>query len=180
MSAQDKDKAPRRLHIGGTIRVAGWEVFNALAGDHVDHVGNANDLSRFADNTFADVYASHVLEHFDYKDELQQVLVEWRRVLQPGGSLHISVPDLERLCHLYLTPRIGPEVRVHIMRMMFGGHVDDYDYHMTGIDEGFLVAHLQQAGFRSAQRVGRFGLFEDTSNMEFLGMPISLNMVAVR
>jgi predicted SAM-dependent methyltransferase len=170
----------RRLHIGGQQRREGWEILDANTRPDVDHVGDAGDLARFPDGTFAAVYASHVLEHFDYKDELAQVLKEWRRVLAPGGTLYVSVPDLERLCHLYLTPRLAPDARVHIMRMMFGGHVDDYDYHMAGIDEAFLMAHLQQAGFQSARRVGSFGLFNDTSAMEFLGMPISLNVTAVR
>lgn len=170
----------RRLHIGGQQASEGWEILDAIARPGVDHVGEAGDLGRFADGSFAVVYASHVLEHFDYKDEVVPALAEWRRVLQPGGSLHVSVPDLERLCHLYLTPRLSPDLRLHIMRMMFGGHVDDYDYHMTGIDEGLLMAWLGQAGFRSAQRVGNFGLFNDTSAMEFLGMPISLNVTAVR
>lgn len=170
----------RRLHIGGQQPSPGWEIFDAIARPGVDHLGEAGDLGRFADGSFAVVYASHVLEHFDYKDEVVPVLSEWRRVLRPGGSLHLSVPDLERLCHLYLTPRLAPELRLHIMRMMFGGHVDDYDYHMAGIDEGLLMAWLGQAGFSSARRVGNFGLFDDSSAMEFLGMPISLNVTAIR
>ena len=75
------DVMSRKLHIGGQVKVDGWEVFNAIDADYVDHVGNAKDLSRFADETFAEIYASHVLEHFDYKDELVHVLKEWRRVL---------------------------------------------------------------------------------------------------
>ena len=56
----------RRLHIGGTVAREGWEVLNANAAPYVDHVGNANDLSRFADNTFDAIYASHVIEHLDH------------------------------------------------------------------------------------------------------------------
>ena len=51
---------------------------------------------------------------------------------------------------------------------------------MAGIDEGLLMAWLGQAGFSSARRVGNFGLFDDSSAMEFLGMPISLNVTAIR
>jgi len=42
----------RRLHIGGTVAKEGWEVLNANPASYVDHVGNANDLSRFPDGTF--------------------------------------------------------------------------------------------------------------------------------
>ena len=64
----------RRLHLGGTVRTDGWEVFNAIPGDHVDHKGNANDLSRFTNGTFDELYGSHIVEHFDYKDELLATL----------------------------------------------------------------------------------------------------------
>jgi predicted SAM-dependent methyltransferase len=175
-----QNDAVRRLHIGGKDLKAGWEIFDAIAAGHVDHVGNARDLSRFADGTFAQLYASHVLEHFDYKDAIGMVLKEWRRVLAPGGRLCVSVPDMERLCHLYLTPRLAPEMRFHLMRMVFGGHMDEYDYHLTGLDESYLRDQLQQAGFSAIQRVPSFNLFKDSSEMQFLGMPISLSMVATR
>ncbi len=52
----------RRLHVGGLVRREGWEVISPMPGEHVDHVGNANNLSRFRDGTFAEIYASHVVE----------------------------------------------------------------------------------------------------------------------
>lgn len=169
----------RKLHIGGTLRSEGWEVFNALAGDHVDHVGNANDLSRFADGSFSDLYASHVLEHFDYAGELVSTLREWRRVLAPLGMLHVSVPDMDVLADLFLLKdRLSVDERFHVMRMMFGGHVDRYDYHAVGLNEEFLRRFLAEAGFSDIVHVADLGLFNDTSRQQFRGMPISLNMTA--
>lgn len=170
----------RRLHIGGNEARNGWEIFDALRGPHVDHVGEAADLSRFAEGTFTAVYASHVLEHFDYKDEIIDVLREWRRVLRPGGSLYVSVPDLESLCRLYIAPGLQPPDRLEIMRWMFGGHMDDYDYHLAGLDENYLGYCLQMAGFVSPLRVGSFNLFADSSEAVVLGTAVSLNMVARR
>lgn len=176
----EAERPGRRLHIGGWEVREGWEILDAVERDGVDHVGDAADLTRFPDGTFVEIYASHVVEHFDFKDELPAVLREWHRVLQPGGALRVSVPDLERLCHLYLTPRLAPEGRISIMQMMFGSHVDGWDYHMVGLDEHYLGSLLQQAGFTGIQRVAAFDLFRDTSCMVFLGVPISLNMTAVR
>ena len=145
----------------------------------VDHLGNANDLSRFADNTFADLYASHVVEHFDYQGELTRTLREWQRVLQPGGKLHVSVPDLDILCRLMLAKdQLSVVERFGIMRMMFGGHVDQYDHHSVGLNEEFLTSFLTDAGFVNIRRVPELGLFEDTSSLKFRGVPISLNVVA--
>ena len=77
----------RRLHIGGKQKRDGWEILDVNPGPLVDHLGNAIDLSQFADGTFAEIYASHVLEHFDYKEALVAALREWNRVLAPGGVL---------------------------------------------------------------------------------------------
>jgi predicted SAM-dependent methyltransferase len=171
----------RRLHIGGTLRAAGWEVLNAVPSPAVDHLGNAKDLTRFPDMTFAVLYASHVLEHFDYKQALSQALREWYRVLQPGGSLYVSVPDLEVLCGLYLDKgRLSEAERFHVMRMMFGGHVERHDYHLVGFNLATLHHFLKSAGFAAIQRVERFGLFADTSDMRFKNVPISLNVHALR
>lgn len=169
----------RRLHIGGTVRTEGWEVLNAVPGPCVDHLGNANDLSAFADATFEAIYASHVVEHLDYKDELMATLREWWRVLAPGGKLYVGVPDMDVLCRLFLERKqLTGNDRFFVMRMMFGGHVDQYDYHVVGFNDEILGSYLHQAGFVSLRRVENFGLFSDTSAMQFRGVPISLNVIA--
>ena len=133
----------RRLHIGGQEPRAGWEIFDVRPGPHVDHVGDALDLSRFADASFTEVYASHVLEHFDYKDELLSVLAEWHRVLRPGGVLRVSVPDLDILAHLLLQRHtLDVNQRFQVMRMIFGGHTHDHDYHRVGLNEDFMSTRV--------------------------------------
>jgi predicted SAM-dependent methyltransferase len=169
----------RRLHIGGREKRAGWEILNISPGPDVDHVGDAVDLSRFPDGTFAEVYASHVLEHFDYKEALVKALREWHRVLAPGGVLRLSVPDLDVLCHLLLQRHVlDVNQRFHVMRMIFGGHVDAHDYHLVGLNQEFLAGFLAAAGFQDCRRVPRHGLFRDTSDMVVAGTPISLNVTA--
>jgi predicted SAM-dependent methyltransferase len=169
----------RRLHIGGWVRADGWEVLDANPGPSVDHVGNAGDLTRFADGIFAELYASHVLEHFDYRDELQRALREWHRVLKPGGSLHLSVPDLDTLARLILDrSRLTLSDRFLAMQMIFGGHVDRHDYHQVGLNEEFLRHFLGEAGFVNVRRVADLGFFDDTSRSILAGVAISLNMVA--
>jgi len=168
-----------KLHIGGQLKVAGWEVFNSVPAPYVDHLGNAKDLSRFKDNTFSDIYASHVLEHFDYANELEIALKEWYRVLVPGGNMYVSVPDLDILAQLFTAKdRLNADERFFVMRMMFGGHVNEYDYHVVGLNEEFLSYFITRAGFVNIRRVSSFGLFEDTSDSVYKGVPISLNVIA--
>ncbi len=169
----------RKLHIGGHVKVPEWEIFDANPGPVVDHVGDARDLTLFPDNTFESIYASHVVEHFDYSGELAATLSEWRRVLVPGGTFFVSVPDLDVLARLFLDRQsLSLQERFQVMRMMFGGHIDQYDYHLVGLNEEFLNHFLTVAGFVQAVRVGSFGLFDDTSGMQVRGVPISLNVIA--
>ncbi len=171
----------RRLHIGGKQKRHGWEILDVNPGPHVDHQGNAIDLSQFADGSFDEVYASHVLEHFDYKEALIKALREWHRVLAPGGVLRLSVPDIDVLAHLLLQRhKLDVNQRFQVMRMIFGGHVDAYDYHLVGLNQDFLGGLLDAAGFDKLQRVPRHGLFSDTSDMVVAGTPISLNLNAFK
>lgn len=154
-------------------------MLNAVPGPVVDHVCNAKDLSRFPDSTFTEIYASHVVEHLDYKNELLDTLKEWNRILEPGGRALISVPDLDVLAELMIK-KDGLDLRdrFFVMRMIFGGHVDEYDYHLVGLNEEFLTLFLRDSGYVNIRRVKAFGLFEDTSSMIFKGVPISLNLIA--
>ena len=169
------------LNIGGTVPRPGWEILNANPADYVDHVGKAEDLSRFSSGTFSKIYASHVLEHLGYQSALPAALAEWHRVLCPGGLLMVSVPDLDTLCELFSQrDALSGDERFLLMRMMFGGQSDSFDFHSVGLNEEFLSSFLRNAGFVSLERVPSFGLFEDCSEITFHGRAISLNMKAFK
>ena len=55
-----------------------------------DIEGDAADLSRFQDEAFDAVFASHVLEHME---DMAAALAEWSRVLKIGGFLCLYVPS---------------------------------------------------------------------------------------
>lgn len=64
----------------------------------------AHDLSKgipLESNSCDAAYHSHVLEHIRRAEALQ-FTKECYRVLKPGGVLRIVVPDLERICRLYV------------------------------------------------------------------------------
>ena len=166
------------LHIGGWEKREGWFILDTLPSPHVDRVGNCNDLSFLADESCAEVYASHVFEHLGYSGELQKALKDVHRVLKPGGRLRASVPDLEILCRLFLHPSLDANGRLHVMRMMFGGRMTEYDVHLVGLNFELFGGLLNEAGFRDIRRVPEFGLFQDTSILKFGDVPISLNMEA--
>lgn len=65
-----------------------------MEGDCADIHCDIKKLPNDWTNKFNEVRASHVLEHL-FMDEFDLVISEWLRVLKPGGSLRIIVPDLE-------------------------------------------------------------------------------------
>jgi len=179
-NTRNEEAVNRRLHIGGVEQKDGWEILNTIKGEFVDHVRQADDLTVFEENSFIEIYASHVLEHMDFTGEIQNALKEWFRVLTPGGKIYISIPDLDVLARLFLNKDLSLDDRFYVVKMIFGGHIDQHDYHKVGLDEELLTNFVSNAGFTNITRVDEFGLFNDTSNFKYAGTPISINIIAIK
>jgi len=185
MMTHDRDnsntEAPLRLNIGGTTPLEGWKILNIQPGPDVDFVGDCKDLGQFADNSCHEIYASHVFEHLSYVNELVDTLKEIRRILVPGGTCKISVPDFELLCRMFVHPSLNGEQRFFVMNMIFGGQQDPWDFHKVGLSWELLSSYLQQAGFTTFKRAREFDLFDsDCSTIKYGGQLISLNIEATK
>lgn len=165
------------LHIGGTVRKPGWTVLSIEPGPHVDIVADCTDISVVADQSCALVYASHVVEHL-HPLKVAPTLAGFYRVLVPNGKLMISVPNLDILCRLFITPNLSIEDKISLVHMIYGGHYTDFDVHHFGYTAEILAGVLTSAGFSNIKAVPTLGMFDDTSNYAFKGTPISLNMTA--
>ncbi len=168
-----------KLHIGGETIKEGWKILNITQKSGVDFIGDISDLSMFKDDSIAEVYASHVLEHIPQAKVLG-TLNEIKRILKPGGKFYLSVPDLDILCHAFINPTASPDMKFHLMRIIFGGQIDAHDFHFFGWNQLFLFDFLKLTGFSNATRVESFGLFSDTSESKPFGFPISLNVIAIK
>lgn len=168
-----------KLHIGGEAPKAGWNILNIQLKNGVDYIGDISDLSQFHDETFDEVYASHVFEHVRQKDAIK-TLTGINRIIKKDGKFHVSVPDMDELCKLYLNQALNFEQRWHVMRMMFGGQTDDFDYHYAGWNYQSLSAFLLSCNFSRIEKTSSFGLFSDTSEFSPYGKPISLNLTAFK
>jgi len=171
---------PVRLHIGGQEPKSGWKIINIQPGPYVDYVGNCISLQQFTDSSVDEVYASHVLEHLGFREELPQALQEIWRVLKPRGILRISVPDFETLCGLFINQEAPIEEKFSLMMHMFGAQEDENDFHKTGLTWDFLSHFLIEAGFSEIKRVTEFGLFNDFSSHRKFGILTSLNVEAIK
>src|SRR6185295_10681925 len=99
----------------------------------------------------------------------------------PKGELMVSVPDFAVLADLFVNS-IGQTAddRGQLLHMVFGGQLDQYDVHKSGLTYEFLGGYVHEAGFINIQRMSNFGLFRDSSILEFDGIPISVNLKAVK
>ena len=168
-----------KLHIGGKDKKEGWKILNIQKNDNVDFIGSISDLSQFEDESVEEIYASHVVEHIDQKN-IKNTLKGIHKVLKKGGKFYISVPDMDILCRIFIEKTAPPKVKFHVMRMIFGGQIDEFDYHYFGWNYQFLNSFLVEAGFEKNERVKTFDIFDDTSSYAPYGPLISLNVIAYK
>lgn len=97
----------RRLEIGpGFERIEGFETLNILPAGNVDYLCDATQRLPFEDGAFELIYASHILEHVPWY-QVESVLVEWVRVLEPGGKLEIWVPNGLKICKAFVDAELN-------------------------------------------------------------------------
>lgn len=137
-----------KLHLGCGVRhIPGFVHIDAVDFPHVDHQAAIDRLPFIPDDSVELIYACHVLEHFK-RSQVREVLLEWRRVLRPGGVLRLAVPDFAALCEVYqVTGRlelvIGP---------LFGRQNHLYNIHYNAFDEASLRAQLEESRFTDVAR----------------------------
>ncbi len=135
-----------------------------------DIVASITAMPMIKDGGFDAVFCSHCLEHL-YTFEVALALREFCRVLAPGGTVRIHVPDLQsiggklaldELDHVaYISP-CGP---ICPMDMIYGhqgaiGAGNLFMQHKTGFTKGVMTRALQQAGF------GQVDVRRDSFEME--------------
>jgi len=83
-----------RLHLGsGPNRKPGW--VNIDLHQEADLQLDLREPLPFPDGSCAIVYSEHVLEHFEYPEPAMSMLRDWLRVLAPGGTCRVGVPDTQ-------------------------------------------------------------------------------------
>lgn len=155
-----------RLNLGcGVHRILGnWTHVDANPDVAPDLVADVRDLSLFRDGSVDEVFAGHVLEHLDW-EEGQAALREWRRVLRPGGTLGVVVPDFREIVLRYLandgtvvewpegTRRLARDLRL-INDMFIYSHGQDSP-HRYCYDGALLRQAVEAAGFVVTAEIDR-------------------------
>jgi hypothetical protein len=160
---------PVRLHLGcGANALPGWINIDRVArAPGVIADLDVTDLP-YPNGAVDEVLAEHVLEHFSFAEEAL-VWRELARVLRPGGTLTLEVPDFEWVCATFLAANdawrafyiVGAanhyagcgralDQRWGILQTMFFGNQNGPgQFHRSAYTEGKLRAIASTVGFQS-------------------------------
>jgi predicted SAM-dependent methyltransferase len=148
-----------KLHIGcGDKYIPGFVHVDVRKLPHVDYVTTADNLEIFADGSVDLIYSCHMLEHLP-RTTVPKVLAEWHRVLRPGGTLRLAVPDFEKIAEVYReTGTIKP-----LRGLLCGGQDYPENNHYGVFDFTHLSKILEEAGFRNVHRYN----WQDTIHKDY-------------
>lgn len=136
------------LHIGcGDRHIPGFIHIDVRKLPHVDYVASADKLDMCEDDSIDLIYACHLLEHFR-RNQIEDVLKEWYRVLKTGGILRIAVPDFESIIKVYQQNR---DLEL-IMGLLYGRQDYPENTHFVVFDFSCLEKRLSEVGFKNVHR----------------------------
>ena len=167
------------LHLGaGTRKLPGYTSVDIRPEVEPDVVADIERLDGFKNASADIIYAAHVLEHIPGPHVIT-VLEEWRRVLKPGGTLRLSVPDFRVLAELYLCEGVS---MWRITGPLHGRQDYEANTHFISFDYEYLAWMLGTAGYHDIRRwypaeVHPKG-YDDISLAKIDGQLISLNVEA--
>jgi len=151
---------------GGDPVDPAWDIMDMVNRAYVNIKHDARILPLpIEDNTYKLVYMSHVLEHIPWT-QTDKFLKEIYRILKPGGSVEIWVPDLRKLVEAWLNPelikndgwyRFNPDQDPTVW---FNGRLFTYgpgeeNFHRAAFDAKHLENCLLKAGFNTCELLSK-------------------------
>lgn len=136
-----------RLEVGpGDAPEPGFLHADIRPGPHVEYVTDAVSLP-FPDGVFAHVYTRHCLEHLA-RWEGERFVAECCRILRPGGTIHIIVPNMA-----FHIEQLRRGERDHACAGFWGWQRHHHDLHKWGYWWDTLSELLVRAGFAQVENL---------------------------
>jgi tetratricopeptide (TPR) repeat protein len=149
---RNRDGQGKKLHLGcgSKILESYWNV-DIFQGKGVDEVFELDSIP-YKDNSISEIYSEHALEHV-ILDRAGKAIIDWYRVLQPGGKLTLRIPDFQQCCENYIKSEPTSYDRLWYKWTIYGiqksqaGEPDDAQIHKSGFSKSEIEIVLKRAGF---------------------------------
>jgi len=137
-----------KLHLGCFYqKIHGFTNVDIREDINPDLVDDVFKLKNIKQGSVDLIYTCHVLEHAD-RQEAKDAMKRWHEILKKGGTLRVSVPDLEAIFEYYICHK---DLRA-LECLLYGSQKHPYDFHYTGWDFKSMERDLKEAGFSSVKR----------------------------
>lgn len=144
-----KKLKPEKLEVGAGKRRnndTGWTYNDVQKIEGIDIVCDIRDLlEHVEEGCVRQLRACHVLEHFP-TNEIDKVVGIFNKLMEQDGQIYIEVPNFQAHANLVMQGRDEEAVLY-----AFGGHLDEYDRHLTGFTPKILKRVLEMNGFTGVQ-----------------------------
>ena len=146
-----------KLNIGcseatGIYKRGGWINLDLIRHDRMNLIGSGLALP-FRDNCIDEIHCIHVLEHVT-RDKSTPMLKEMYRVLKPGCSAFVEVPDFEETVRcLEIAFRSQDRTAIHQWTTsIYGKNERPGMAHFAGFSSDLLEKKMRLAGFEQSRR----------------------------
>jgi len=124
--------------------------FKGLDLEKVDYkVDNIVHLTEFKDNSVEMIYAAHCLQCIYLRSMVPVALAHWYRVLKPGGTIVIEVPNIVPAVQKYLAGKVSMETLIQGIY----GHDQNGLRQTLCFDFEYLYVLLKKAGFKNIEQI---------------------------
>lgn len=139
-----------RLNLGcGEFHLDGFVNVDAQEEVKPDLVCDILDLP-YEPETVDEIYAGHILEHFDWK-EGEEALRYWMKLLKPGGRISICVPDIDYVIKEYAANPSPEKLREMNDTYIYSLH--QVYPHKYAYSADLLKETMESAGFVDLKRM---------------------------
>jgi len=120
----------------------GWTNIDCNPKWNPDVVADCTSMPMFEDNSAEIIVSHHGAEHLTL-GQSEAFFREAHRILMPGGSLLVFVPDLAALTHAWVEGRISDYI---FCVNLHGAYMDnEADFHRWSFTKKSLTEHLKKA-----------------------------------
>jgi len=137
-----------RLNVGcGHIPLEGYLNVDGRDLPGVDLVSDVAAIPLDA-GSVAEIFSSHLLEHFPLEHLKRVVLPHWQGLLRPGGLFRAIVPDAEGMIGDYVAKHMSFD---DLREVTFGLQEYEGDFHFNMFSRDGLTKLVEDAGFENVR-----------------------------